>query len=113
MTGIELIAKERKRQIEEKGFNAKHDHDHKSNDLALAGAIYALPEKARLFVSYGNNGDKESYYPLLWPFEMKNYKPSPNDRKRELIKAGALIAAEIDRIIDEERFEQYSKEKHD
>ena len=110
VTGIGLIAEERKRQIEKEGFDAKHDHEHRDNDLAIAGAIYAAPEKARLFVSNGKDGDKQDYYPLLWPFDRKSYKPTPDDRKRELVKAGALIAAEIDRIIDQENFDKWSAE---
>lgn len=109
--GIELIAAERKRQIEEEGFDAKHDHEHRKDALAIAGGIYAMPEKARLFTSYGKDGDKENYYPLLWPFEPKTYKPAPDDRKRELVKAGALIAAEIDRLIEEENFEKWKAEQ--
>ena len=33
---------------------------------------------------------------IVW--EQKWWKPTPNDRVRELTKAGALIAAEIDRL---------------
>lgn len=110
-TGIELIAGERMRQIEKEGFDAKHDHEHRNDALAIAGGIYAMPEKARLFTSYGKDGDKENYYPLLWPFEPKMYKPTPDDRKRELIKAGALIAAELDRMIEQENFEKWKAEQ--
>lgn len=102
-TGIELIAEERQRQIEKEGFDKKHDLEHRENDLAIAGAIYALPEKARLFVCRGKDGDKSQYYPLLWPFDPLSYKPTPDDRVKELIKAGALIAAEIDRIQSQEK----------
>lgn len=33
-----------------------------------------------------------------WPWEARFWKPCPDDRARELVKAGALIAAEIDRL---------------
>lgn len=36
--------------------------------------------------------------PLRWPWEAEAFKPTPDDRVRELVKAGALIAAEIDRL---------------
>jgi hypothetical protein len=36
--------------------------------------------------------------PWLWPFAPERWKPSPSNRIRELVKAGALIAAEIDRL---------------
>ena len=34
----------------------------------------------------------------MWPWDLEWFKPSPYDRIRELVKAGALIAAEIDRL---------------
>jgi hypothetical protein len=34
----------------------------------------------------------------LWPFFTRPWKPTPDNRIRELEKAGALIAAEIDRL---------------
>ena len=111
MRGIELIEEERKRQIEKEGFDSKHDFEHRNDDLALAGAVYALPEYIRLFYKYEEENGQKEYCPLWWPFEAKSFKPTPNDRKRELVKAGALIAAEIDRIIEQENFESWEKEK--
>ena len=84
-TGIELIAKERQRQIDQEGWTPAHDDEHEFDELALAAAAYALP------ASHKNSE------PYLWPWDYKYYK-SPNDRVRELVKAGALIAAEIDRL---------------
>lgn len=89
-TGIELIAEERKRQIEKEGWTAKHDAEHKCGQLARAAAAYAIAELYRQTIAEEPNH--------LWPFESEWWKPTPNDRIRELQKAGALIAAEIDRI---------------
>ena len=100
MKGIELIEAERKRQIEKEGFDAHHDWHHTPDELATAGAIYAMPEKYR-----------QDYLVNKWPWEMEWFKPCPKDRKRELVKAGALIAAEIDRIIEQENFEHWAEEK--
>ncbi len=44
MTGIEIIAEERKRQIEKEGWTAEHDAEHCANDLAIAADHYAMPE---------------------------------------------------------------------
>lgn len=107
MKGTDLIAEERKRQVEEEGFDAKHDFDHFSDELAIAGALYALPDGLRLWVREKANGDLK---PLWWPFEKEAFKPTPNDRKRELVKAGALIAAEIDRITEQEEFEKWKED---
>jgi hypothetical protein len=77
--GIALIAEERIRQITVKGFGQDHDECHLTDELAQAAASYILQD------------------PEHWPFELKFWKPTPDDRLRELVKAGALIAAEIDR----------------
>ena len=88
-TGIELIAEERQRQIEEEGWTSEHDKQWKGSELCRAAACYiARPS----WVST----------PLWphWPFDISWWKPSPHDRIRELQKAGALIAAEIDRLLN-------------
>ena len=36
--------------------------------------------------------------PPTWPWDESWFKPTPDDRIRELVKAGALILAEIDRL---------------
>jgi hypothetical protein len=84
-TGIELISIERQRQIKVEGWTAEHDDKHKDNDLARAGAVYALPAKYR-------------FYAQAWPWDKEWFKPTPTNRIKELAKAGALIAAEIDRL---------------
>lgn len=91
-TGIELIAEERKRQIEKEGWTAEHDAQHNHHELARAAACYATPGYIRK-LHITDNGT-----PFGWPFSKDCWKPSPLDRKRELVKAGALIAAEIDRL---------------
>lgn len=89
-TGIELIADERKRQIEVEGWTPEHDALHKNGELADAAACYA---------GLTRRDHKFSFrVPNSWPFRIFDWKPTPNDRVRELVKAGALIAAEIDRI---------------
>ena len=37
----------------------------------------------------------------MWPWNGSYWKPTPDDRIKELTKAGALIAAEIDRLLNE------------
>lgn len=83
-SGVQLIAEERKRQIEKEGWTREHDDLHKDGQMAQAAACYVVPILAE--ISY------------LWPWEEKWWKPCPDNRIRELQKAGALIAAEIDRL---------------
>ena len=88
-TGVELIAEERRRQIEVKGWTTEHDARHTNNSLAMAAVCYAIPPIQRGF---------RCDAPMIWPWSAEWWKPCPKDRVRELVKAGALIAAEIDRI---------------
>lgn len=86
--GIELIAAERQRQIEVEGWTPAHDvAEYEGGELASAAACYAMPPGYKL---------RECSPPLAWPWEESWWKPG--DRLRELAKAGALIAAEIDRL---------------
>lgn len=94
-TGIDLIAIERKRQIEELGYDYENDALYADEQLAKAGAVYALPENYR----NPEPMDDPEYDTLLnaiWPWDKSYYKPSPENRVKELSKAGALIAAQID-----------------
>lgn len=84
-TGVELIAEERQRQIEVEGWTAEHDAEHQSHELEFAAISYAIPE--------GLDSINPKHY---WPWDKEWYKRTPNDRVRELVKSGALIAAAID-----------------
>ena len=98
-TGIELIADERKRQFYEEGFGERHDAYNVPGNLALAGACYAL--NGATMCMHGRELSVEDYKKLSspgyrWPFAEKWWKPT--NHIRDLVKAGALIAAEIDRM---------------
>ncbi len=87
MSALEEVAAERKRQVEVEGWTPAHDDTHTNGELALAACAYAMPEHIRQF--FDANDIK------LWPFEGEiNFK----DRIRDLVRAGALILAEIDRV---------------
>lgn len=83
--GVELISEERRRQVDQEGWTAAHDDTHAKGELARAAAMYATPSRRRDF--------------KLWPWSLSWWKPTPDNRVRELAKAGALIAAEIDRLL--------------
>lgn len=87
---IDLIYQERGRQITREGYTPAHDDEHGHDELALAAALYALPAELRPF----NDGEAPDY----WPWDDSSWKPTPHDRIRELVKAGALIVAEIERL---------------
>ena len=99
-TGTQLIAAERERQISVEGWTPDHDDEHRSGEMALAASCYALPIKAPYVTEEikGVRGGMKVRVPFRWPWEPEWWKPTPKNRVRELVKAGALIAAEIDRL---------------
>lgn len=88
--GVGLIAAERKRQVSQEGWSRSHDDKHYGGDLARAALCYAAP--------VGHPAREGTFMPKWWPWEARWWKPTPDNRIRELVKAGALIAAEIDRL---------------
>lgn len=90
-TGIELIAEERARQISSEGWTSEHDDTHKEAQMARAAATYAIE-------AFSKASKIKVRRPLgLWPWGDEWWKPAA-DPIRNLEKAGALIAAEIDRL---------------
>ena len=92
-TAIELIEEERERQIKEEGWTEDHDLVHCWGELAAAAACYAAPEKFRIM-----HPGRSKPIRILWPWHTNWWKPTPENRERELVKAGALIVAEIERL---------------
>lgn len=111
----DLITAERARQMSDEGWTPEHDDEHTDGSLALAAACYATP--VRIYEQNAFAGGVSYVDP--WPWERlwdKRYRygerrnnrgnvlPDPstyNNKERIdlLVKAGALIAAEIDRIL--------------
>jgi hypothetical protein len=114
-SGTELIAEERQRQIEVEGWTPERDAEHDGGQLATAAAYYAAPEDIFVFREAessffsGNTGDRgdrrlrpEGYYEA-WPWDDEWNKKAKHERLRQLAIAGALIAAEIDRLQKQRR----------
>lgn len=77
ITGAELISVERERQIVGEGYSLEHDRAHGAGQLAQAAMTYLT-------------GSAEG-----WPWPPEALKLS-GDISRNLVRAGALIAAAID-----------------
>ena len=94
-TGIEIIAEERQRHFEIEGYTLEHDLVHEDGELASAAACYSITDDTIDFIDneWGND-----MYLNLWPFDLSDLKRNPKNRIRDLAKAGALLAAEIDRL---------------
>lgn len=97
--GVLAILAERQRQIAEEGWTAEHDDEHDPGDLASAATAYALYAADRL--NPYSQGDGRYNIPIAWPWTGEWWKPSTP--KRDLEKAGALVAAEWDRLDREEK----------
>ena len=83
---VDVLA-ERQRQISVEGWTPESDDRHVDGAMASAAACYALAtDEHRLSFKHLN----------LWPWSLTWWKP--NGRRRNLIKAGALILAEIERL---------------
>ena len=103
--GEELVA-ERRRQIIALGYTPDHDDSHKDGSMALAAACYATPIRLYQKKDYATSVHFEDPFPW-WDGDGRKYNGNvliPNDsldykdRRRMLVKAGALIIAEIQRI---------------
>ncbi len=109
MTGAELIQKERKRQVLEEHWTPKHDAEHTDASLAMAACCYAAPGRLFVMVEYAKGPAFQDPWPDSWEerYDKREFDGNvliPNEklpkkkRIRNLVKAGALIAAEIDRL---------------
>lgn len=93
MSPLEEIAAERRRQIEQEGFSPAHDAQYRNYELAAAASAYAHAAQAsdhrREFLKgYPRNAG--------WPWLPQWWKPTT--RRRDLIKAGALILAQLEQM---------------
>jgi len=125
-SGSDLIAVERQRQIRAEGWTPEHDDKYGAGELLTAARCYidaalvcenavhveqavrraltrhgVVPEHDPDFLAMLAHPVVHHYgggTPNAWPWHPVQWKPS-TDPERNLVKAGALIAAEIDRIL--------------
>lgn len=105
--GARMIAEGRKRQVEAEGYTTAHDDEHAAGELARAARCYLDAADTAATVEalrhYGRTGDADALLAEMreasaeWPWEPEAWKPS-TDRLANLVRAGALVAAEIDRL---------------
>jgi hypothetical protein len=93
------ILQERQRQLQK--YSVDHDDIHTSGQLSFAAAAYAVASNSAVYEedklrpakwdhSYCVNVDR------LWPWNWTYWKPK--NRRQDLVRAGALILAEIERL---------------
>lgn len=91
-TGIELISEMRWEQVYKHGYNNDHDSDHTHGELAKAAAALAC---------LGTDAyveDVSSFIEEDHTDEWGLCEKLKDNRLKSLVVAGALIAAEIDRL---------------
>ena len=88
------VAAERRRQQEAEGWTLAHDDMHVDGEMARAAAVYALNSAGVVRLQF--NAELAEIVPRDWPWSLSWYRPAKP--RRALVKAGALIVAEIERI---------------
>lgn len=87
---------ERSRQISAEGYSTEHDDEHQSGELSAAACSYVFAAAERLNpLSQGHAGFSAEEPPLMMPM---GWEFKPAEPRRMLVKAAALILAEIERI---------------
>ena len=101
------VLAERARQVDAEGWTVAHDDSHSDRSMALAAACYAMFAS----VSYAQRASTDlpaslsttggpltgwSAFLRLWPWDRKWWKPKSH--RADLVRAGALIIAEIERL---------------
>lgn len=97
--GVFRIAEERGRQLSVEGWSIEHDDEHTDGSLAVVAATLAVCGTDATVCDPLNRGTPNAHgdaeHHDAWGLITKHHK----DELRCLVIAGALIAAEIDRII--------------
>lgn len=89
------VLTERERQKSVEGWTLEHDDEHDGGELAQAAGVYAMHAGSKhnwIIEDYQLAGES----PEGWPWAVEWWKPK--NPRRDLVRAAALILAEIERI---------------
>ena len=95
-SGVRMILEERQRQIEKEGWSDAHDDGHRVGELALAAVCYAAPYP--IYIRPLAPASEGIRFVDPWPWAKQWDKRKKHGRLKQLAIAGALIAAEIERL---------------
>jgi len=87
------VMAERTRQIQAEGWTPQHDDEHAVGEMAIAAGCYAI------FAAESDGfrrSSADTTCPENWPWHPKWWKPKT--RRQDLVRAAALIIAEIERL---------------
>lgn len=85
------IEEERARQIAVEGWTLEHDDEHSDGEMLSAAIAYYMNGIGRPISLRPRDSA-----PLGWPWDVEWWKPKTPER--DLVRAGALCLAEIDRL---------------
>jgi hypothetical protein len=98
---IQEIAAERTRQVSAEGWTEAHDDEHGDRSMAAAAGCYVTHYVGRSWV-FDEQGGVATYQnekaPWEWPSSWCSTWWKPKNPRRDLVRAAALIVAEIERI---------------
>lgn len=93
------VMNERNRQINNEHFSTEEDDNYEQNELLRASISYSTHALSRGWV-YSSNLGPQDYQseeaPDLWGFDLDSWKPK--NPRQDLVRAAALLVAEIERI---------------
>lgn len=101
-SAIADVIAERERQISKEGWTAEHDDEHASRELAVVAVCYAQQYVGRAWLledfKDGLTRYQDDDLPDEWPAAWHEGWWKPKDPRRDLVRAAALLIAEIDRL---------------
>ena len=93
-----MVLQERQRQFEAEGYTPDHDDQHLRGELAWAAACYAAPDRVFRMKTYSAS-PTEVLFAEPWPGNPVPWRRPTATRVTLLVRAGALILAEIARLL--------------
>lgn len=99
---VDEIRAERKRQQSQEGWTPDHDDTHHKGELTRAALNYAAAASICMTLDAKSLSPDEPPpidfmgSPFRWPWEPESWKPK--GVRRDLVRAAALIVAEIERL---------------
>lgn len=86
------VINERKRQVSAEGYSTEGDDGYVHGELAAAASVYAMTA----VVTLHDNNPATYEAPDSWPWPQEAFKPK--SQREDLVRAAALLIAEIERI---------------
>ena len=92
----DYVLAERQRQQSAEGWTPEHDDAYRNDELLKAAVCYAWPRWPFFSDDTFDAHAAGYWHPRLWPWAQKWWKPC--GKRRNLVKAAALLLAEIERL---------------